>query len=47
MMTHDQSRLTPPGIRRKYPERLKIPENLVGNATKDLSVKIAEYKYLS
>ena len=24
--------LTPPGIRRKYPERVEILENLVGNA---------------
>ena len=36
MLSHDQSRLTPPGIRRKYLERVKNPENLVGNARKSL-----------
>ena len=29
---HAGGRLTPPGIRRKYPERVKIAENLVGHA---------------
>ena len=29
-----QSRLTPPGVRRKYPEWVKIVENLVGYVKK-------------
>ena len=40
MMSHDQSRLIPPGIRQKYPERVKIPENLVGNARKKKSYEV-------
>ena len=34
--SRDQSRLTPPRIRRKYPGRVKIAENLVGVCKKNL-----------